>query len=87
MMTLTEAAGGFLSKVLEEASAPPDTAVRLKVETNGLASTLDQPRPGDTTFNHDGRKVLLLDPAASQVLAGKKLDLQPTDDGPRLGIS
>lgn len=86
-MIMTEAAGGFLREVLEEASAPPDTAVRLKVETNGLASALDQPRPGDTTFNHDGRKVLLLDPQASRFLAEKKLDLQATDDGPRLGIS
>jgi len=86
-MTMTEAAGGFLREVLEGASVPPDTAVRLKLETNGLASTLDTPRPGDTTFNHDGRKVLLLDPSASQALAEKKLDVQATDDGPRLGLS
>jgi len=86
MLNLTEAAGGYLSKVLEDAQAPPDTAVRLAVEGQEISSTLDTARPGDTTYNHEGRKVLLLDDRASRVLAERTLDLQPTDEGPRLGI-
>lgn len=86
MLNLTQAAGGYLSKVLEEASASPETAVRLAVEGEGLQSTLDTVRPGDTTYNHEGRKVLLLDTQASRVLANRTLDVQPTDEGPRLGI-
>ncbi len=87
MLTLTEAAGGYLNKVLEEAKVPADTAVRLVVESDGLTSALDTPRPGDTAFDHEGRKVLLLDERASQLLAERTLDVQPTDEGPRLGIS
>ena len=86
MLNMTDAAAGYLSEVLENANAAPDTAVRLVVETNGLSSALDQPRPGDTTFDHEGRKVLVLDPQASEVLAERTLDVQSTDDGPRLGI-
>lgn len=87
MLNLTPAAGGYLSKVLEEAQASPDTAVRLAVEGDGLQSTLDVVRPGDTTYNHDGRKVLVLDNRASRVLADRTLDVLPTDEGMRLGIS
>lgn len=87
MMTLTEAAGGFLNDVLANASVSRDTAVRLTVQPNGLASALDKPRPGDATFEHNGRKVLLLDSQAAQTLEGKVLDVHSTDDGPRLGIS
>lgn len=86
MMNLTESAGGFLSKVLDEAQASPDTAVRLAVEGDGVQSTLDTVRPGDTTYNHEGRKVLLLDTRASRVLADRTLDVQPTEEGPRLSI-
>jgi Fe-S cluster assembly iron-binding protein IscA len=86
MLNLTEAAGGYLSKVLEEAKASPDTAVRLAVDGDGLESKLDTVRPGDTTYNHEGRKVLLLDTRASRVLADRTMDVQTTEDGPRLGI-
>lgn len=86
MLNLTPAAGGYLSQVLEEAKASPDTAVRLAVDGDGLESKLDVVRPGDTTYNHEGRKVLLLDTRASRVLADRTLDVQPTDEGPRLGI-
>ena len=86
MVTLTEAAGGFLNDVLASASAPTNTAVRLTVQPNGLASILDEPRAGDATFEHNGRKVLVLDSQAAKTLDGKVLDVQPTDDGPRLGI-
>jgi len=87
MLTITEAAGGYLSKVLDDANAAPDTAVRLVVESNGLTAALDSERPGDASIDHDGRKVLLLDSQASQVLSERTLDVQATDDGPRLGIS
>ena len=84
MMTMTDAAGGFLSELLED--APPETAIRLVVEPHGLTSKLDTSRPGDTALNHSGRRVLLLDGRASMALSDKKLDVQDTDDGPRLRI-
>ena len=86
MLNITEATGGYLSKVLDEANAAPDTAVRLVVEGKGLSAGLDTERPGDASIEHEGRKVLLLDEQASQVLADRTLDVQTTVDGPRLGI-
>ncbi len=87
MLTLTEAAGGYLSDVLEQANAPTETAVRLKVGPDGLKAAIDEQRPGDAAYAHEGRKVLLLDESASEALAEKTLDLQPTPDGQRLGLS
>jgi Fe-S cluster assembly iron-binding protein IscA len=86
MLTVTEAAGGYLSSWLERANATDDTAVRLFVEPKGLAAALDTERPGDTTIEHAGRRVLLLDEEASQALSERTLDVQRTPDGPRLGI-
>jgi len=86
MLTMTDAAAGYLSDVLEKANVSPDTAVRLVVEADGLAPALDTARPGDTTFDHEGRKVLLLDALASDVLADRTLDVHSTDDGLRLSV-
>ncbi len=86
MLNVTEAAGDYLNRVLDNANASPDTAVRLTVEQQSLTAALDNERPGDTTFDHEGRKVLLLDELASNALADSKLDVQPTPDGPTLEV-
>lgn len=87
MLNMTSAAGGYLNRVLDESNATPDTAVRLLVAADGLRATFDTERPGDSSLNHDGRTVLLLDEQASQVLSERTLDVQATPDGPRLGLS
>jgi hypothetical protein len=46
----------------------------------------DQARPGDVTFAHDGRNVLLLDDAVSQGMTDLTLDVRDTDAGPRLRL-
>ena len=86
MFMLTEAAGLYLTRVLEDAKAPDDTAVRLVQEADALRPTLDQTRAGDTVFDHDGRHVLLLAPEVSQRLLSSRLDVQQTEQGPRLTI-
>lgn len=87
MLTVTETAGEFLSDVLDQSNAPADSAVRLVVGDGELSAAIDAQRPGDTTYDHQGRKVLLLDPKASDALAERTLDLQATPDGNRLGLS
>ena len=82
MLTVTKAAGGYLSNMLERNHAPPDSAVRILVKPEGLRTAIDQEHNGDTTFDHDGRKVLLLDQNAATVLSERTLDVDP--DGPRL---
>lgn len=87
MLTLTEAAGAFLAQKVDEAKAagaPEGVAARIVVEGPGRTLRFDHARPGDATFAHEGRTVLLLDQEASQSLAGRTLDVEDTDEGPRL---
>ncbi|HUG78039.1 MAG TPA: hypothetical protein VML57_11185 [Burkholderiales bacterium] len=81
MLMMTPAAGGYLCDVLERAQAPQETAIRLEIEGNTLKSKLDQARPGDATYDHEGRPVLLLDDRVAQLLEGSTLDLEPTSQG------
>jgi len=81
MIMITPAAGGYLCDVLERAQAPQETAIRLEIEGNTLKSKLDQARPGDATYDHEGRPVLLLDDRVAQLLEGSTLDVEPTSQG------
>jgi hypothetical protein len=84
MLMLTETAGEYLTTILENTNASAETAVRFVLEGNTLTPKLDNAHPGDETFDHDGRRVLVLDAQVSQVLADSTLDVQATDDGPKL---
>jgi Fe-S cluster assembly iron-binding protein IscA len=84
MITITEAAGEHLATLLDNADAPQETAIRFIFEDNTVKSALDSARPGDTTFEHENRTVLLLDAAVSEALNASTLDVQPTDDGKSL---
>lgn len=87
MLTMTEAAGGYLNNLLENSDAPEQLAVRLMVDQEGLTAVIDEERPGDTTYQHQGRKVLVLDSQAAEALSAKTLDLKPTEEGQKLGLS
>lgn len=84
MFVMTEPAGEFLCAALDRADAPEEAAIRLALEGDSLVSKLDKPRPGDATYDHDGRKVLVMDARVSQLLAGSSLELQPTSEGEKL---
>lgn len=84
MFVMTEPAGEFLCTVLDRANAPEDAAIRLALEGDSLVSTLDKPRPGDATYDHDGRNVLVMDERVSQLLDGSTLDLHPSAEGEKL---
>ena len=84
MLVMTEAAGGYLSEMLKQAKVPDETAVRVVIEGDALKTKLDTTRPGDDTFDHNGKKVLLLDSKVSEVLADSKLDIQSTAEGSAL---
>lgn len=82
MLTVTKAAGGYLSAALDKANAPAESAVRILVKPEGLRTAIDQERDGDQSFEHDGRKVLLLDEQAANELSERTLDVE--DDGKKL---
>jgi Fe-S cluster assembly iron-binding protein IscA len=87
MLTLTEAAGEHLTQVLDNSKAPEQIAVRLVAGENGLAMAADQPKPEDTTFDHNGRTVLVLDQQVAQALDARTLDVEETDKGRTLTLS
>jgi hypothetical protein len=86
MLNVTNAAGDYLNNMLESARAPAESAVRLEVTKEGLIAAIDEERPGDARVDHEGRKVLVLDQHAAQVLSEKTLDVQAAEGRPRLGI-
>ncbi len=47
----------------------------------------DKIRPGDETFDHNGKVVLVLDQQTSQLLGDKTIDLMTDDDGPQLTLN
>jgi hypothetical protein len=84
MFTMSETAGEYLTTLLDNANAEEETAIRLVLDGNTLLPKLDNARPGDATFDHEGRMVLVLDPQVTQVLAESMLDVRPTEEGPKL---
>jgi hypothetical protein len=86
MLTMTNAAGDYLTAILQRANASQDTAIRILLEDDEVAPTLDTARPGDETLDYHGRKVLLLDAEVCESLIDSTLDVHATDEGPQLLI-
>ena len=76
MLIVTEAATALLAQMLDEQNVPDGTAVRFRLEGEGIALEQGAAEPGDTTFEHEGRTVLVLDELAAEVLSGGKLDAE-----------
>ena len=86
MLQITEPAAEQLAQMLSESDAPDDVAIRLVVDGEGVALRLDNVREGDTTFDHDGGTVLVLDEEAAELLASRSLDVEETEQGPQLAL-
>ena len=86
MLTMTEAAGAYLAQLLETAQAPEGVAVRVVVEKDEVSMQPGRPEPGEVTFDHAGRTVLVLDEQLSTALTDKTLDVEQTDEGPTLAL-
>jgi hypothetical protein len=88
VLTVTEAAGANLAQALKQQDAPEDIAVRFGHEGQSIALQQDSERGGDTTFQHEGRTVLLPDAQVSELpakdtlyLVGAKLTLKRPKEG------
>lgn len=68
--------------MLEQEGVPEEAAVRLVHEGDGVILRSDAERPGDETFQHSGRTVLVLDAQTSELLSESTLDI----DGARLTL-
>lgn len=84
MFTMTETAGEYLTTLLDNTNAEEETAIRLVLDGNTLMPKLDNARPGDATFDHEGRMVLVLDAQVTQLLDQSRLDVRATEEGPKL---
>jgi hypothetical protein len=84
MLVMTEAAAGFLTRVLENAHATEDTAVRFVLDGERVTPRLDTVRAGDDVFAHAGRKVLIVDKSVAQALGSSVLDVEKTMSGSKL---
>jgi hypothetical protein len=84
MFMMTETAGEYLTAVLDNANASEETVIRFVLEGNALTPKLDSARPGDASFDYEGRRVLVLDTQVSQVLTDSTLDVQSTEEGLKL---
>ncbi len=86
MFRVTTAALNRLSSKLAGKKASLDEAFRFTRRSGGWRLRLDRPRSEDMEFTNDGRRVLLLDAAASQAMTNKMLDVRSTESGPRLRL-
>jgi len=86
MFAATDAACELLSEMLGQAEVPVDVAARFVIEDQKLSLKLDKERPGDSTFDHAGRTVLLVDQMVTDLLTGKTLDVQDSEGGPQLTL-
>jgi len=86
VLAITDAAGAYLAQLLEKGSVPDELAVRFVAEEEGITMKPDQQREGDSSFEHAGRVVLLLDSETSGLLADKTLDVESSTEGARLTL-
>ena len=86
MLNASDAACAFISELLTFEGAPDESAVRIVIEENELSIKLDKEKPGDKTYLHEGKTVLLVDAKMSQALDGKTLDVEDTAEGTKLTV-
>ena len=84
MVTLTYTAGEHMAYMLSEYQFRDDVVVRIKLTKGGVEMQPDKMRPGDETFDHNGKVVLVLDQQTLQLLGNKTIDLMTDDDGSHL---
>ncbi len=79
MLSVTEEAGDFLIRTLEDRGAVPGQAVRLVQTDTGVDLVLDTPDEDDGKFSHEDRLVLIVDRDTLGLLAGTKLDVEQAE--------
>jgi len=87
MVTVTESAKGLLKEILTAHSDDPEMGVRLASDPQGqLGLVLGKEEPGDQVVEHQGVKALLVASELAPALEEVTLDVQDTDDGPKLVV-
>lgn len=87
MLTVSEDAKAHLATIINENDVPEDYAIRLVAGAQGIGLSPDQPKEVDDTYEHDGRTVLVVEPALNKQLDGRTLSVETSEAGPRLNIA
>ena len=87
MLTVSYTAGEHLDLMLAQANVPDDAVVRVVVEGRGVDLGIDIVRPGDTTFGHGGKVVLVIDEQTAEDLADMHLDVKVTGEESELVLT
>lgn len=87
MLTVTGSAKGLLKEILVAHSGDSEMGVRLASDPQGqLGLALGEEQPGDLVVEHQELKVLLVAPELAPALEEVTLDVEDTDDGPKLVV-
>ena len=87
MLTVTEGAKQLLKEILTAHSDDPEMGVRLASDPQGqLGLVLGEEQPGDHVVEHQESKVLLVASELASTLKEVTLDVEDTDDGPKLVV-
>lgn len=86
MLNVTPAALEFLSRRLNASRRDDQVAMRFDCSGKRWQLRPDRVRPGDASYSHGGRKVLLLDQGAVTAMSALTLDVRQGGEGPRLSL-
>jgi hypothetical protein len=86
MLEITTDVTTYLGEWMRKVPAPEGACVRLILQKGGLELTVDEVRPGDTTFEHDGAVLLVVDVQVASLLQSKTLEIRDTGQGPQLAL-
>ncbi len=87
MLTVTDAACAHFAQMLDQANAPEGTSIRLVAQEQGLGIQPGSSRDGDSTFDHDGKTVLVVEEQVAQGLGEHTIDVQEADGAAKLVIT
>jgi Fe-S cluster assembly iron-binding protein IscA len=88
MLNVSDKAAAALRATLEGNTEDDQQVLRIERDgASALALRVDARRDGDQVVSHDGREVLVVEPAISDALDGATLDAVESPDGLRLVLS
>ena len=74
MLQITDSAARTLKDALANVTEVEDPRFRMGIVEGSVKMAIDQQRAGDTTVEHEGEAIIVMDTATSDRLDGRKLD-------------
>ena len=87
MFTVSHAASELLAQMLSNDESSDDAVFRLVVKNDEIGLEIDTVQPGDSTFTHDERIVLVIDEEVSESVADITLDALVEGDSSELVLT